>query len=148
MPSVTPRAPIGDVRLWTGYSGPVYSPTPLQDIYGAAIVQKVIKAVTVSSPIEGVMQRGTILAWDPGTQKHRIVNAPDDELYGVLIEDLNFVADETGTNIVDVVGAVAKTGNFRAAALITGPGTPPGSLTVDLLVPALRLIGLFTEGIA
>ena len=94
------------------------------------------------------MQRGTILAWDPGTQKHRIVNAPDDELYGVLIEDLNFVADETGTNIVDVVGAVAKTGNFRAAALITGPGTPPGSLTVDLLVPALRLIGLFTEGIA
>jgi len=136
------------VRLWTGYTGPAYSPTPIQDIYGAQIVQKVVKALTVSSPIEGVMQRGTIVAWDAGLQKLRMVNAPDDDVYGVLIEDLNFVADETGSNIVDCVGAIAKTGCFRDDALIVGPGVPPGSLTVAAFSVRLRELGILTEGVA
>src|SRR5271157_2450956 len=83
--TTTPRAVTGEMRLWYAFSGPAYSPTPMQDIYGAQIVQKVIKALTVSSPVEMVMQRGTIVAWDAGLQKLRIVNAPDDDVYGVLI---------------------------------------------------------------
>jgi hypothetical protein len=145
MPSVTPRSQEPAIRAWTGYSGPVTSPLPVQEIYGANIVQKVVKAVIVSNPIEAVMPRGTILALDATSGKYRVVTDAADDIQGILLEDLHFVADDTGLNIVDCPAAMAKTGNFLESALVVGVSTPPG-LTVAELLPTLRRLGIFAEG--
>jgi hypothetical protein len=132
--------------MWTGYTGPATSPTPVQNIYGAAVVQRVVKAVVIGSPIDMVMQKGSIIAIDPALGKCRLASDPADDLLGILLEDLNFVADETGANIVDCTGAVAKTGCFRMDALkvgAVGTGTPP---SVNAFEEPLRLKRIFFEG--
>jgi hypothetical protein len=70
----------------------------------------------------------------------------DDALCGILLEDIYFAFDVTGRVTPDQVAAVALSGSFRQEALLTGPGVPPGSLTVALLVPALRVLGIYCEG--
>jgi hypothetical protein len=141
--SVTPRnAENPQARMWTGWQGAAASPTPDQDIWGAQIVGKVIKSATVSQDIEGVMPRGSILTVDPASSKCVLAtDAADPNLVGVLVHDLVFTADETGNNIIDQTGAIAKSGVFRMDALVCG-----APATVPQFEAPLRIKGIYCEG--
>jgi hypothetical protein len=83
-----------------------------------------------------VLSRGSIVSKDAVSGQCVLIAAATDTPYGVLLDDLD-------TGAVDVVsGVVDRKGAFVCGMLKTGAGTSPAQL-----VDALRLVGIFLEGV-
>jgi hypothetical protein len=91
------------------------------------------------APGQGVLQRGSIVSKDAVSGQCVLIAAATDTPYGILLDDL----DTGATGATDVVsGVVNRKGAFVCGMLKTGAATSPAQL-----VDALRLVGIFLEGV-